>query len=88
MRAVGQNASRREGPEKLCGLTRYVDDYALPAPSSRAKLVFGPSRDGAKSACDLILDLSGGTPLFPAHELRPGYVRADPRDRAEYNLSR
>src|SRR5918999_3531131 len=30
MRAVGQNASRREGPEKLCGLTRYVDDYALP----------------------------------------------------------
>jgi CO/xanthine dehydrogenase Mo-binding subunit len=30
MRAVGQNASRREGPEKLCGLTRYIDDYALP----------------------------------------------------------
>jgi ferredoxin len=59
-----------------------IDDYALPAPSSRAKLVFGPSRDGAKSTCDLILDLSGGTPLFPAHELRPGYVRADPRDKA------
>jgi len=30
MRAVGRNAARREGPEKLCGLTRYVDDYALP----------------------------------------------------------
>ena len=28
------------------------------APSSRAKLVFGPSRDGATSTCDLILDLS------------------------------
>jgi ferredoxin len=59
-----------------------IDDYALPLPSSRAKLVFGPSRDGATSTCDLILDLSGGVPLFPAHELRPGYLRADPRDRA------
>jgi ferredoxin len=59
-----------------------IDDYALPLPSSRAKLVFGPSRDGATSTCDLILDLSGGAPMFPAHELRPGYLRADPRDRA------
>ncbi|MDO9563885.1 MAG: 4Fe-4S binding protein, partial [Bradyrhizobium sp.] len=59
-----------------------IDDYALPAPSSRAKLVFGSSRNGATSTCDLILDLSGGAPLFPAHELRPGYLRADPRDRA------
>ena len=59
-----------------------IDDYALPSPSSRAKLVFGPSRNGATSTCDLILDLSGGTPLFPAHELRPGYLRADPRDKA------
>ena len=59
-----------------------IDDYALPLPSSRAKLMFGPSRNGATSTCDLILDLSGGTALFPAHELRPGYLRADPRDRA------
>jgi ferredoxin len=59
-----------------------IDDYALPLPSSRAKLVFDPARDGATSTCDLMLDLSGGVPLFPAHELRPGYLRADPRDRA------
>ena len=59
-----------------------IDDYAQPSPSSRAKLVFGPSRNGATSTCDLILDLSGGIPLFPAHELRPGYLRADPRDKA------
>jgi ferredoxin len=59
-----------------------VDDFAQPHPSSRAKLVFGPSRNGAISTCDLILDLSGGTPLFPAASLRPGYVRADPRDPA------
>ncbi|KAB7787757.1 Iron-sulfur cluster-binding protein [Methylorubrum populi] len=59
-----------------------IDDYALPAPSSRTRLVFGPGRDGAVSTCDLILDLTGGTPLFPAHELRSGYLRADPRDPA------
>src|SRR6478752_2779740 len=58
-----------------------IDDYALPQPSSRAKLVFGSSRDGATSTCDLILDLSGGNPLFPAQDLRPGYLRADPRDK-------
>ena len=29
-----------------------------------------------------MLDLSGGDPLFPAHDLRDGYVRADPRDPA------
>src|SRR3954453_7868557 len=72
-----RNASGHLGRFELA-----IDDYALPLPSSRAKLVFGPSRDGATSTCDLILDLSGGMPLFPAHELRPGYLRADPRDRA------
>jgi ferredoxin len=59
-----------------------VDDFALPSPSSREALRFGPSRDGAVSHCDLILDLAGGTPLFTAHELRDGYLRVDPRDRA------
>ncbi|MCW3474162.1 4Fe-4S dicluster domain-containing protein [Limobrevibacterium gyesilva] len=55
-----------------------VNDYAGPAVSSRARLAFGPARDGATSRCDLILDLSGDPPLFPAAELRPGYLRADP----------
>lgn len=59
-----------------------VDDYALPAASSRDKLEFDLGRDGAKSRCDLILDLSGGMPLFPAHELRDGYMRTDPNDPA------
>jgi ferredoxin len=55
-----------------------VDDFAEAAPSSRRILTFGPSRDGALSRCDVILDLSGGTPLFPAPDLRDGYLRADP----------
>ena len=59
-----------------------VDDYAQPAPSSRAKLAFGTGRDGATSRCDIVLDLSGGAPLFPAHDLRDGYLRADPGDAA------
>ncbi|MPZ55545.1 MAG: 4Fe-4S dicluster domain-containing protein [Rhizobiales bacterium] len=66
----------------LGGFEILVDDYAVPAPSSRGALTFGPSRNGAVSNCDLVLDLSGGTPLFPGHDLRDGYLRADPGDSA------
>jgi ferredoxin len=59
-----------------------VDDFAMPMPSSRAELRFGPGRRGT-SRCDLILDLSGGAPLFPAPELRQGYLRADPGNPAD-----
>lgn len=59
-----------------------VDDYAQPAPSSRDALRFGASRDGAVSRCDLVLDISGGAPLFTAADLRDGYLRADPADPA------
>ncbi|WP_079573277.1 4Fe-4S binding protein [Bradyrhizobium erythrophlei] len=59
-----------------------VDDFAQPAPSSRGALVFGPSRNESRSSCDIILDLTGGTPLFPAADLRDGYLRADPGDPA------
>ena len=57
-----------------------VDGFAAAAPSSRAAYRWGTSRDGAVSRCDVILDLSGGPPLFPAHEVRLGYLRADPSD--------
>jgi ferredoxin len=59
-----------------------VDDYAAPAPSSRGALSFGTARNGAVSRCDLVVDLSGNAPLFPAHDLRDGYLRADPDDAA------
>lgn len=55
-----------------------VDDFAAAAPSSRDALAFGPGREGAVSSCDVILDLSGSPPLFSAHDLREGYLRADP----------
>ncbi|WP_204623730.1 4Fe-4S dicluster domain-containing protein [Crenalkalicoccus roseus] len=59
-----------------------VDGHAAPAPSSRAAYRWGPARDGARSRCDLILDLTGGPALFPAPSLRQGYLRADPDDAA------
>jgi ferredoxin len=59
-----------------------VDNYAAPVPSSREALFFATSKNGAVSHCDIILDLSGGPPLFAAPDLREGYVRADPRDPA------
>jgi ferredoxin len=65
---------------RLGAFELVVDDYALPLPSSRGALVFGPSRNGAASHCDIMLDLSGGAPLFPAPDLRDGYVRANPGD--------
>jgi ferredoxin len=57
-----------------------VDGYAAPSPSSRGAYRWSPARDGARSRCDLILDLSGGPSLFPLAELRQGYFRADPAD--------
>jgi ferredoxin len=59
-----------------------VDGYAQPAPSSREVLRFVAPRDGAVSRCDLVLDISGGAPLFTAADLRDGYLRADPGDPA------
>jgi ferredoxin len=59
-----------------------IDDYAASRPSSRDAFIFEAPRNGATSRCDLVLDLSGGPPLFPAHDLRDGYLRADPRDAA------
>jgi ferredoxin len=56
-----------------------IDGYAAALPSSRDRLAFTVASDGAVSRCDIVLDLSGGAPLFPAADLRDGYLRADPR---------
>ena len=72
----------RNAKGALGGFEVTIDRYAVPAPSSRAELIFGAARDGAVSRCDLIVDLSGGAPLFPAADLRDGYLRADPSDPA------
>jgi ferredoxin len=68
-----RNASGYLGAFKV-----IVDDFAQATPSSRGPLAFGPSRDNARSNCDIILDLTGGNAFFPASDLRDGYLRADP----------
>jgi len=70
----------RQATGVLGGFQVTVDEFAAAEPSSRARLVFGPGQDGAESRCDLIVDLTGGAALFSAPDLRPGYLRADPRD--------
>ena len=57
-----------------------VNDYAAAFPSSRQELQFDLPRNGAFSECDIILDLTGDAPLFPAGERRDGYLRPDPND--------
>ncbi len=69
-----------------------VNDYAPSSVSSRDALRFEAPRDGAGSRCDLILDLTGDPPLFPAHHKRDGYIRPDPGNpaavqRALFDLS-
>jgi ferredoxin len=57
-----------------------VEAFAELAPAGRGPRHFADPRNGVKSDCDVILDLSGGHPLFPAHHKRDGYLRADPGD--------
>jgi ferredoxin len=64
----------------LGGFEIRVDGFADSEPGGRGGLRFGKPRDGAQSECDIIVDLSGDTPLFSAHEKRDGYLRADPGD--------
>jgi ferredoxin len=55
-----------------------VDGYAPSLPSSKQALGFLMERNGAVSKCDLMFDMSGGTPLFPSASRRDGYYHIDP----------
>jgi CO/xanthine dehydrogenase Mo-binding subunit len=59
-KVVGRNARRAEGPEKLCGAAKYVDDYALPG------CLFGATLRST-IACGRIRSLSLD-PAFPWSE--------------------
>ena len=74
---VGRLAGARGA---LGGFTVAIDALRQLVPGGRGDWTFAEPRDGASSACDVILDLTGGTPLFPAHGKREGYLRPDPRD--------
>jgi ferredoxin len=56
-----------------------IDAFQQSVSGGRGTPEMTPARDGALSHCDIILDLTGGTPLFPAPNKRDGYLRADPK---------
>ncbi|WP_417207982.1 4Fe-4S binding protein [Antarctobacter sp.] len=55
-----------------------IDALRQIEPGGRGGFSLSEPRDGGGSDCDILLDLRGETPLFPAHEKREGYLRADP----------
>tara|TARA_R110002074_G_scaffold206153_4_gene374571 strand:+ start:2100 stop:4181 length:2082 start_codon:yes stop_codon:yes gene_type:complete len=55
-----------------------VENFRPTVPSSKSKLEFTGLGEVGTSTCDLILDLRGATPLFPAPEKRDGYFQPDP----------
>lgn len=64
----------------LGNFTIRIDEYQELNPAGRGAMTFSEPQNGAVSQCDIILDLTGNTPLFPAPEKRDGYLRADPGD--------
>ncbi|MEM6310436.1 MAG: 4Fe-4S binding protein [Pseudomonadota bacterium] len=60
------------------GFDVVLDRVQQVDPTGRGAFGISDPKDGAVSQCDIILDLTGNTPLFPAPEKREGYLRADP----------
>nr|WP_245216610.1 4Fe-4S binding protein [Sagittula salina] len=56
-----------------------IDALRTVEPGGRGSYALTAPKDGARSDCDILLDLRGEAPLFPAHEKRDGYLRADPK---------
>lgn len=55
-----------------------IDALQMVEPGGRGTRGLTEPRDGGLSVCDILIDLRADTPLFPAHEKREGYLRADP----------
>ena len=64
----------------LGAFTVEVAGLAAAVVSSREYLRFGPAQERGRLETDVIVDLGGGQPLFPAPAKRDGYLRCDPRD--------
>ena len=57
-----------------------IDGLQQIDPTGRGSFDFGPPRDGGRSQCDILIDLTGGTPFVTAPDKREGYLRCDPGD--------
>ena len=65
-----------------------IDQFAEALPHGRDSLVFGGRSDGVETSCDILIDLSGGTPLFTGWEKRDGYFRVAADDSIELTAQR
>ncbi|WP_420413586.1 4Fe-4S binding protein [Roseibium sp.] len=68
----------------LGGFNVSFDELQERVPGGRGPLNWTDPRSGARSACDIIVDLRREPPLFPAAEKREGYLRADPGNKEAY----
>lgn len=59
-----------------------ADGVAEAVAGGRGGFSFEAPKDGGRSQCDIVVDLSGHAALVPAHGKRDGYLRADPADPA------
>lgn len=68
----------RQAHGALGQFTLVIDALQQLMPGGRGEFTLTAPQDGGRTECDLILDLRRDAPLFPAHEKREGYLRADP----------
>lgn len=64
----------------LGGFEVVIDGLRQTQPGGRGAFSLDAARDGGRSYCDIVIDLTGGVPLVPAPQKREGYLRGDPRD--------
>lgn len=64
----------------LGGFVVTIDALQQIEPGGRGSFTLSDQRDGGRSECDILIDLSGDAAFVPAPEKREGYLRADPRD--------
>ncbi|KAF0676952.1 4Fe-4S binding protein [Profundibacterium mesophilum] len=64
----------------LGGFRLRIDALQQVDPAGRGFFDFTPPRDGGETQCDILMDLTGGTPFVTAPGKREGYLRADPGD--------
>ncbi len=57
-----------------------IDNFAELSPASRGEPVFSALSHDVQTGCDILIDLTGGTPLFTGWQKRDGYFRADGDD--------
>ncbi|MHA7776659.1 4Fe-4S binding protein [Roseibium sp. M-1] len=68
----------------LGGFQLSFDALQERIPGGRGAFSWTTPKNGARTGCDVLIDLRKDAPLFPAHGKREGYLRADPGHAAAF----